>query len=446
MEHQQETVAAVLKNLLAALKAQSLYPEGHPSLERPIKTLHTGLGGLLTVDFRVSLNLVEGVLVFGGIPFYDTEPAGRDLGEHLEKRKIGTLEFVRGISENEIKAFLKIFALTPEMLEQQGGIARALKEQNISHIKTRSPREIYYSAVDAVEEVLSQARLGRVPDAGRSISIMEEISDAVLEDRGALIGLTMIKDYDNYLFNHSVNVGVLALSLAEFMGCPREELPQVGLAGMFHDIGKTATPKEIIQKPGKLTDDEWVVMREHPVHSYEILGKMEGISDECARMVLEHHVQFNREGYPTLEDGREILPYSQVLTIADCYDAMTTLRTYQRPMTPREALEIMEANLVGKVIDPNHFDYFVKMLGIYPIGTLLRLTTNEIAVVTAVPDEDQQSPTVRVLIDPDGVRLVDSFEMDLKKDSEDEHAPAIVSTVDPLLVNIDMVEIFSSEL
>ena len=229
------------------------------------------------------------------------------------------------------------------------------------------------------------------------------------------------------------------LALAEEVKVPQEDLNHIGLAGLLHDIGKVQTPKEITLKPGKLTPEEWTEMQKHPIVSRDIVSKMEGISELTARIVLEHHVHFDKKGYPAMPEGHKMHAYSQLISIVDTYDAMTTMRPYQAPFTPKEALDLMESRLVGNTIDPQYFEAFVKMLGIYPIGTLVRLDTNEIALVVDINSDNYLLPKVKIVSDPDGNRLPEAMELDLSSldESLGDIKRNIVSTVDPLLANID---------
>jgi len=285
--------------------------------------------------------------------------------------------------------------------------------------------------------VLSEVRLGKIPRAEKAKKVVKDLSEQVFRDKTALLALTLLKSYDNYLFNHSVNVSVLSLALAETLKVPKQDLEDIGLAGLLHDIGKTMIPKSIILKPYKLTPEEWQMVKEHPIKSAEIVSKMEGVSELCARLVYEHHINYNRQGYPQLEEGRQVHPYSKIITIADCYDAITTLRPYQKPFPPREAMRIMES-LAGKVIDPVYFQEFVRMLGIYPVGSLVRLDSGEIAVVVETHSHAPLSPRIKIIIDELGRRLAEPIEIDLSE--EKEAKKSIVAPTDPLLYDIDPAE------
>ncbi|MFO8057657.1 MAG: HD-GYP domain-containing protein, partial [bacterium] len=385
----------------------------------------------------LSLGVMDEVLVFEGVPFYSSHVAIKEIQTRLEERNITAVEIFEGLTMAEFTAFIKLLMEPPAEFKEEGNLCHVLRKRGIHNIVSKDVKEVYSSAIEAVGEVLQEARLGKIPRADKSKAAVADLKRFVLSDHPALLALTLIKSYDTYLFNHSVNVSVLSLALAHGMGIPEDDVSDIGLAGLLHDIGKTITPKGIILKPGKLDDDEWKVMREHPEKGAEIVSKMEGVGELVTRLVKEHHVNFDMNGYPELAPGETPHSYSKILTVADCYDAITTLRPYQKPFHPREAMKIME-NLSGKVIDPKYYEEFVKVLGIYPIGSLVRLDSNEVAVVLETFAEAPLSPRIKVIFDESGNPLARTKEMDLSNpDSYPGENRFIVSTIDPILYNVD---------
>jgi len=436
---EEQKLADTLKFMMGALKGMALYPPGHPSVHRPLTACYEALAPLLRLMGKLSMTSMEGILIFAERPFYDTNIHAAELLKRLEDRSVNHVEFIDGMTMQELGEFLNVLQIDPAKLEAAGGLTKELKKRNVEYIRSSNAGQVYDNAIGAVEDILQEARMGRIPSTEDAAEVVEEMKDLVLTDKGALVGLSLIKSYDEYLFNHSVNVSVLSLALADEVEVPKEHLSDIGLGALLHDIGKVETPKEIIRKPGKLNPEEWDIMREHPIKSHEIVKKMTGISEMAARIVYEHHVRFDHKGYPSLSEGQKTHPYSQIVTIADTYDAMTTLRTYQNAFNPKEALDLMEQKLVGATIDPVYFDGFVKLLGIYPVGTLVRLDTNEIALVIDVRPENYLLPKVKIVMDPAGKRLPEPVEMELARidPAAGETPRNIVSTVDPLLANID---------
>jgi HD-GYP domain-containing protein (c-di-GMP phosphodiesterase class II) len=204
---------------------------------------------------------------------------------------------------------------------------------------------------------------------------------------------------------------------------------------LLHDIGKTQLALDLIRKPGTLTVSEYEEIKKHPEEGYAILEKMTSIQSETRNIVREHHMRFDRAGYPTPNPGVPMHPYSQVVAVADCYDALTSTRTYQKARTPQNALEIMR-KLSGKSLDPDLVTLLERSLGVYPIGTLLRLNTMEVGVVTKAPEGGKGNIEVAILYDRAGNPMPKPKTVDL---SELDHAtgkPArsALGTVNPMLL------------
>lgn len=432
-----ENLEAILVSMVSAIKNTELYPAEHPSVQKPLTHTYEILSDLLRTQGTLSLGIVEEVLVFEGIPFYSGQPAIKELQKRFEEREISMIEIHDGMTSLELSTFAKMLAESPDELKSAGALSQVLHDRGIEHIVIKDAKEVYNNALQAVGEVLQEARMGRIPRAGKAKAAVSDLKRMVLNDRPALLALTLIKTYDDYLFNHSVNVSIIALSLAQGLKVPEDDQSDIGVAGLLHDVGKTMIPKSVILKPGALNVEEWDLMRQHPTKSAEVVKQMDGMSELVVRMVIEHHVHFDLNGYPELEPGQHPHPYSKIITVADCYDAITTLRPYQKPLPSREAMQIME-RLSGKVIDPKYFEEFVKMLGIYPVGTLVRLDTNEVAVVAETFSQTPLSPRIRIVFDPEGRPLTRPIELDLSSaDTGSREFRSIVSTVDPILYNVD---------
>ncbi len=437
---EEQKLGEFLKFLVGTIKGMMLYPPGHPSVKKPLESSFENLQSLLSILSKITITTMEGIIVLAERPFYDTNVHAQELLKRFEERGISQVDFLQGVTREELSSFVEILMMEPRKLEEAGGLAKELKNREVAHIRTSNARQVYNNAISTIEEILKETRMGRIPGSEDAIEVVEDMKEIVLEDKGALVGLSLIKSYDDYLFNHSVNVSVLSLSLADEVKVNPEHLSDIGVGALLHDIGKVQTPKEIIHKPGKLNDEEWKIMKEHPVTSHEIVKNMSGISELAARIVFEHHVRFDLKGYPQLPEGQQLHPHSQIVSIADTYDAMTTLRPYQKAHAPKEALDMMESRLVGKTIDPGYFDAFVRLLGIYPVGTLVRLDTNEIAVVTDVSPRNYLLPKVKIVVDPIGEHLPEPMDVDLAdvNTGTGEAPRMIISTVDPLLSNIDV--------
>ncbi len=438
----QKKLEQAIKYLAGTLKSLNYYPPGHPTIIQPIERSLEIIKPFLAKRGQLVLAVLDKILVIEQQPLYQTHPAIEGLIQRMEERVIQGFTFKHGITSQELIQLFQLLLEDPRSLEKKGGIEAELRARRISHIvikkvtlteeeTNRKAKKVYTDARGAILEIMKQSRMGNVPRAKEAIEIVESMSEIILTDKNTLLGLTMIQDHDEYTFNHCVNVGILSLALGDTLGLKGKTLNEVGLAGFLHDIGKTHIPREIINKPGKLSGQEWVVMKRHPLYSSEIVCQMEGMSEITITSVLHHHTRYDLKGYPPLTEGKKQSPGSQIVALADCYDSMTTLRPYQKRFDPKETLEIM-MKMVGEHFNPKFFKVFIKTLGIYPIGTLVRLDTNEIALVVRINPNDPNRPTVKILFDPEGREFTKAQEVRLAELDTHTGSPkrSIVATVD----------------
>jgi putative nucleotidyltransferase with HDIG domain len=244
--------------------------------------------------------------------------------------------------------------------------------------------------------------------------------------------LTGLKSYDAYTYQHCINVGILALLLAEKQGLDEQQIKWAALAGMMHDVGKARIPAEIINKTGGLTLREWEAIKSHPVHSADVVRGMGG-ADELAHAVEGHHMHHSGGGYPVRSETEHQHTLSGLVAVVDAYDAITTVRSYKKPMNPVEAVTYLEQGR-GSRFDPHHVDTFLSMIGAFPPGAMVRLSTNEIAVVSKVGSEPGK-PTIKLIMDGNGKAYSDVAELDLS--SPEGSGRAIAAVVDPAIYGLD---------
>ncbi len=433
------------KHLGGALSSMKLYPNSHPSVTKQLGELDDSLRTLLDNKNRLILALARNIPVVDGVPVYESTI-------HINTFKSILID--RGIEIIIIKSSLKKEELVPFLYVMSG----ALKEADISDINryleshqvksilikdvtfNERAKEAYFSAIDTVTKTISDIRRGAAPNIYESKRVVRSIVNSILIDKNTLLSLSMIKNYNDYLYSHSVNVCILAASLAEELGYSDEEIAEIGLGGLLHDVGKLKTPLGILLKPGRLNATEWEAMKQHPYFGYEILKGLKGVSPRTVTMVYEHHMRPNPKGYPHPKEGAKPSVESQIIAVADTYDASTTLRPYQDPLTPVDAIKRMK-KMSRETGDFNLdiLETFITMMGIYPIGTSVRLDTNEIALVARYFPQ-RPSPQVKVFMDRDGILLEEPFEADLNDMDTESGMPvrSIVAEVDVNIRNIDL--------
>jgi putative nucleotidyltransferase with HDIG domain len=232
----------------------------------------------------------------------------------------------------------------------------------------------------AVFSMFSEARMGKAIEADQAMPLVEEIANSVMRNPGALIGLARLKTADDYTYMHSVAVCALMIALSRQLGLSDDETREAGLAGLLHDIGKMAVPSEILNKPGRLTDEEFVSVKEHPSAGHAMLLESKGVGQIALDVCLHHHEKMDGSGYPKGLKGEEISLYAKMGAVCDVYDAITSNRPYKSGWCPAESLKKMSEWSRGH-FDEVVFQAFVRSIGIYPVGTLVKLQSGRLGVV-----------------------------------------------------------------
>jgi putative nucleotidyltransferase with HDIG domain len=258
--------------------------------------------------------------------------------------------------------------------------------------------------------MFGEARLGHVVDAEECVPLVEDISASVMRNPGALVSLARLKTRDDYTYLHSVAVCALMVALARQLGLDRQSCRAAGLAGLLHDLGKAAMPDEVLNKPGELTDAERAVMRNHPVRGHEMLSESRGATAAALDVCLSHHERIDGAGYPRSLAGADLSLFARMGAVCDVYDAVTSHRPYKAAWDPAESIARM-ASWKG-CFDGEVFHAFVRSLGIYPTGSLVRMRSQNVAIVVEQNTGALVTPVVKIFYSlklqmPVGPRVVD---------------------------------------
>jgi hypothetical protein len=277
-----------------------------------------------------------------------------------------------------------------------------------------------------------------------TVRLTEHIADLIASDPAQALLLTTVKSYDEYTYHHMVNVCILSLAIARAIGLTREHTIMLGIGGLLHDVGKVKVPAEILQHDGALDEEQWRVIQQHPVDGAGlVLITSRNAYHPAVATVLEHHAAYDGSGYPTLSAHRSPSLPARIVAVADCFDAVTSKRSYRRPEERRQALSLLQAG-AGRAFDPRVVRTFVRMVGIFPVGSLVKLSSGEVAVVVRNHDRLLARPTVRLVLDRTGNEAVGD-EMDLSEtDPGGDFVRTVTRSVDPSAVGVDMLSLLAS--
>ena len=294
-------------------------------------------------------------------------------------------------------------------------------------------RSVYADAFEHIRELMSDTQ-GKSVDMTAARPCVEAVIQSLNRNRDALIALTKLKKNDKDTHTHSVNVAIIAIAYAQYLGLPQDKLPLVGLAGLFHDYGKIFIPQVVLNAPRKLNDAEFAVMKAHPVLGYEQLVSVPDILPEVLQGALQHHEKYNGCGYPRGLAGNDISEIGRMVGVADIYDALTSKRPYKGAMYPHKALGIM-FELRGKDLHEEDVAQFIRMVGVYPVGSVVEMEDGSMGVVSAANDELPLKPTVTIVREPDGRHIPGGgrpYNL-----ATDKNAPGIANCVASELTDVD---------
>ncbi|MEP6733452.1 MAG: HD domain-containing phosphohydrolase [bacterium] len=430
----------------AALRAIRLYPLENAAVQNAAEELATLTKELLEREHELEMR-VSGEFVFiNGVRLrldLDNYASFSHLLSVFRSSGIGSLQLhaVPALKEwQRFLAFLNVESKA-EPSDRFEELSGKLREQNLTVFEIGEPmaqleneqdrekskevaKKTYAQSVAVTKDLMTSVRLGRSPNIKKIKRVVQGIVDQILNEETSLIGLTTIRDYDEYTFTHSVNVCIFSVALGKRLGFGKLQLYDLGMAALFHDIGKSRVPSAVLNKPGGLTDDEWRLIAAHPWLGALTLFQLRGQQELPYRAMIvahEHHMKIDLTGYPRPIRDRSLSMFSKIVAVADGFDAATSRRSYQTtPLTPAQVMMEMRDN-PRRGMDPVVVKAFINLTGIYPVGTLVILDTFELGIVHApnpIP-EMLSRPIVRIISDEQGNLLQPGSLSDLGEQSAD---------------------------
>lgn len=446
----------LVRALAVAHTNSQLYPVTHPLLGQSMDELVAATQALAEFGFlEVTINLYKATLFVENQVFPEESVTYRKLVEDLLERGISALTFAEGFTKVDAEALAGLLSDTKIhdidaariYLETAGAVHLVVAEtttldESDNEAQQREnkahAREVYDEGALAMRDVETQVKLGKVFEVEPLQRVVNSLLDSLFHDPAAVLGLTAIKGHDDYTLNHAINVCILSLSLGAALGLDKDSLHSLGLSSLLYDLGKVRIPEDILNKQGPLTSDEWQIVKSHATEGADLLKRIQLVDQMPMIVAYEHHLRHDMQGYPDNQAAQEQHLFSKIVALCDAYDAMTTRRPFRREIRPDKALAVLMQGR-GKAYDPALTKAMVAMLGIYPMGAVVKLDDGSTAVVFRVNNDDLLNPRVKTLIDSAGRWLDEPEVLDLRiiDVSTGQHARSIAEAVPAAEAGID---------
>lgn len=438
----------LVQRVATALRAVELYSPTHPLVQRGIDALHAALLQALQEAPSVVIGFIADDTVVDATRLRNSSASMIGVARGFRAHDIDKLTFTRGVTREEVRAFV----MTMGEQNSIAPLADRMTTAGVRHVTLGKivveevtdeetgiaiARRVYDSAVETAETLWQAARSGDQPDPGAARKIIDSLARLVTQDRTSLMALTTLKKYDNYTFTHMVNVSTLAMAQARALNIEGAPLREFGFAALMHDIGKVNTPLEILNKPDKLTNEEFEIMKRHVIDGAHILRRTPEMPALAPIVAFEHHLRQDLSGYPENIGSRKLNLCTMVVSLADVFDALRSNRPYREGLATARIRAIM-GEKGNPAFNQALLKQFVNLIGLFPVGNLVRLSTDELGVVTAEHPSDPFRPQVKVLTDAKGDMLEEPVLANTwDRNGRGEHPRAVVEAVDPESVNID---------
>ena len=470
---------AFLRAFYSLLQTVRIHKANNQLVLDGIKKFMTSIARLTTDGEHLVIKLSSGHVIIQDekLPYTkDTRIIIDNMLHYFEQRNLEGLHFFHSVQNDSIEnilAFMRGLNGVDQAEYSLENLAAALQEKKIKWVtiikKPEQPvddtlslaqdetarkeraRKDYTHVLASFKEVTGKVMDQKKAGMRKTVRVIQTMVSNLLEDDEIYSAISTLRVFDDYTYTHSVNVAILAMCIGKRIGLSRRLLERLGLCGLFHDLGKIEVPHEILNKPGKLNDREFKYMEDHSLNSARLITKLRASSDRKAKILLppfEHHLKYNLTGYPYTNWQKPLSLFGCILAIADVYDAVTSPRVYRKTtMSPDRALGIILEG-AEKDFDPILVKVFINMLGVYPVGTLLRLNTGELALVLKTPAQKGERRPLAGLMQPDntgGYQQGEVIDLADRDPETGEYLRDITETYHPSTFGIQPVEhIFSS--
>ncbi len=464
------------RSLVTAFYATSqslkLYPLENATVQNSLEEMHRIARRIVEREGTLELQLI------GDFLFLNDARLRLDLTHYmafsfvagsLGRHEIGGVEADAGVTREEWARFLSLLLDEARSDDPFSRFTERFAASGVEHIRIsparsegepqrphttddeakESAKRAYFQSVQVAKDVLGDFRLGRAVNIRRVKRAVQAIVDQVLNNETSIVGMTTLRDFDEYTFTHSVNVCIFSVVLGQKLGLTKIQLYELGLGALFHDVGKMRLNLAVVTKAGSLTDEEWEEVKQHPTEGLLSLFGVKGLAEEPYRAMLlayEHHMKVDLTGYPANRRPRTPRLFSRIVAVADGFDAATSKRSYRSlSWPPDEVMREMRENK-SRGYDQLLVKAFTNVTGVFPVGTLVILDTNEMAVVVARNQDPKRlhQPLVKVISDPLGLMIAEPAVHDLTELDPATGAPlrTIIKTTDPDKYGIRVADYF----
>ena len=445
---EQHKAEELVRRLAAALRGAELYAPTHPLVLRGIDALSAAALDALQAAPSVVIGFIGDEIIVDAARLPKGTATLVGFARDLRGREIEKVTLSRGLTREELRGFISVLGdRTSPMPMPDRLTARGIRHVMLGKVVVEAvsddqagiaaARRVYGAAVETAEQLWNEAKAGDQPNPDAARKIIDGLARLVTQDRTSLMALTALKKYDNYTFTHMVNVAALAMAQARALNINGTLLREFGFAALMHDIGKVNTPLDVLNKPDKLTRDEFDVMKRHVVDGAHILRRTPEMPALAPIVAFEHHLKQDLSGYPEKIGSRKLNLCTMIVSIADVFDALRSNRPYRQGLATSRIRAIM-GEQDSPAFNPVLLKRFVNLMGLFPVGNLVRLSTDELAVVTAEHPTDPFRPQVKIIMSAKG----DAIEAPVltntwDRDGRGEHPYAVVEAVDPEPLGID---------
>ena len=438
----------LVRRLGATVRAAELYAPTHPLVQRTASGLLAALTPALNDVAAVIVGFLEDDVVVNDVRLPRGSANMTGLLRDMRDRKVEKITFARGVEVTDIRALMDELAdrtsrtavgdrLTGRGVRRIVVSKVAVEDDDHEPVGLAQAKQMYSQAVASAETIWAATKAGQQPDPADARGIIDSLSRLVYQDRTSLLALTALKRHDNYTFTHMINVAALSMAMARSLDLEGPRLREFGFAALMHDIGKVHTPIEILNKPDKLTDDEFTIMKQHVIAGAHVLRRTPETPALAPLVAFEHHLKMDLSGYPENVGSRKLNLCTMVVTVVDVFDALRSNRAYRQGLATDRIRHIMSQQ-ESTTFNKSLLRRFVNLMGLFPVGTLVRLNTEEVGVVTETHHDDPFRPQVKLIMNGKGETLETPLLTNTwDRDVRGEFPRAVVEAIDPQQVGID---------